>query len=212
LRIPTAPKRAARLLLDGEARPIDLGRCEDRTFATVAAFGFDAEVSQSMMDGQVPLSGTAGYLYATVRQLRAYRPPRVRVTGDFGELQQPVFLAATANTPFYGGGMRIVPAADPTDGLLDLCLIDGDVSAATVMAMLPRIFWGGHVRHPAVRQLRSSFVELEALDGPRIVHADGEHLTESPAVLRVEPAAVHVIQPTETGSKASYSGPAQLDR
>ena len=120
----------------------------------------------------------------------------VRVRGDFGVREQEVFLAATANTPFYGGGMRICPGADPADGSLDLCLVDGSVSPRAVLAMLPRIFRGGHVRSPAVRMLRSSWVELEPLDGgPMSLRADGEHLADAPSVLHVEPRALKVIQP-----------------
>ena len=44
LSIPRAPASAVRLLQDGTPTTMDLGRCGDRWFATVAAFGFDAVV------------------------------------------------------------------------------------------------------------------------------------------------------------------------
>ena len=196
LGVPTSPGPALRVLLRGRARPIDLGRCGPDWFATVAAFGFDAEVGEAAAEGAGPLSGTAGYLWTALRHLRRYRPSGVRLRGEFGELEQEVFLAATANTPCYGGGMRICPDADPADGRLDLCLIDGSISVREVLGMLPRVFRGGHVRSPAVRMLRSSWVEIEPLDGGSApLRADGERLAEAPAVMRAEPRALKVIQP-----------------
>ena len=196
LGVPTSPGPALRVLVDGRPRPIDLGRCGRRWFATVASFGFDAEVGEAAAEGLVPFSGTAGYLYAALRHLRRYRPPMVRLRGEFGVIEQEVFLAATANTPCYGGGMRICPGADPTDGRLDLCLVDGSISPRAVLALLPRVFRGGHVRSPAVRMLRSPWVEIEPLDGREMwLRADGEPLAQAPSVLRAEHRALEVIQP-----------------
>ena len=196
LGVPTSPEPALRLLADGRSRPIDLGRCGRRWFATVASFGFDAEVGEAVAAGRSPFPGTAGYLYAALRHLRTYRPPRVRLRGDFGVREQEVFLAAAANTACYGGGMRICPQADPADGRLDVCLVDGSISRGEVLAMLPRIFRGGHVRSPAVHMLRSSWVEIEPLDGgSATLRADGEHLAETPAVLRASHHALRVIRP-----------------
>ena len=196
LGIPASTEPALRVLLGGRSGPIDLGRCGRHWFATVAAFGFDAEVAEAAAAGLTPFTGTVGYLWEALRHLRRYRPPRVRLRGEFGALEQEVFLAATANTSCYGGGMRICPDADPTDGLLDLCLVDGGVSPRVVLAMLPRIFRGGHVRSPAVRMLRSSWVEIEPLDGRTMsLRADGEPMAAAPVVLRAERRVLEVIQP-----------------
>lgn len=207
LGIPVSPEPALRVLLEGRSRPIDLGLCGRRWFATVAAFGFDAEVNEAAAEGSPPFSGTAGYLYTALRHLVRYRAPRVRLRGEFGVIEQEVFLAATANTPCYGGGMRICPDADPTDGLLDLCLVDGSVSPRVVLTMLPRLFRGGHVRSPAVRMLRSSWVELEPLDGPGpSLRADGEHLAQTPAVLRAEERVLEVVQPASPQGRSRAGG------
>ena len=187
---------AMRVLLEGQPRPIDLGRCGDRLFATVASFGFDAEVGEEMAEGRSPLPGTAGYLYTALRRLRGYRPAPVCLRGEFGVREQEVFLLAMGNTPSYGGGLRICPEADPTDGRLDLCLVDGSISTREVLALVPRIFRGGHVGSAAVQMLRSSWVEIEALDGsPMALRADGERLCETPAVVRAEHHALRVIHP-----------------
>lgn len=204
LGIPRSVAGAIRLLHSHQPGVMDLGRCGNRWFATVAAFGFDAEVSQIMEQGDAPLPGTAGYLLASLRHLRTYVPPRVRLSGDFGETEQQVFLAAVANTPSYGGGLCIAPDASPDDGRFDVCIIDGGLSKATLLSLMPRIFWGGHVRHPAVQVLSSRQVRLEPLDGAHLLHADGEPLETTPTTLQIEARALRVIRPTVPAVVRTY--------
>ncbi len=206
LGIPRSPRGAVRLLHGGQPRATDLGRCGDRWFATVAAFGFDAEVSQIMEAGRAPLPGTAGYLLASLRHLRDFRPPRVRLTGEFGELDEEVFLTAVANTRSYGGGLRIAPDACHDDGRFDVCIIDGKLSRSTLLGLLPRVFGGGHVRHRSVQILRTRWIRIEPHDGgaQHLLHADGEPLATAPVTLRVEPQALRVIRPTAPAPAITY--------
>lgn len=222
LGIPRSPAAAVRLLCRERPRAMDLGKCGDRWFATVAAFGFDAEVSETMLQGRAPLPGAAGYVIESLRHLRKYQAPRIRLSGDFGDLEQEVFLTAIANTRSYGGGMRIAPSASPDDGCFDVCVIDGSLSKASLLGLLPRVFWGGHIQHPGVRMLRTRSIQLEAIRPEAIhpepismepvarthlLHADGEPLTElsdQPAIMRVETNALRVIRPTAPVPSHAY--------
>jgi diacylglycerol kinase (ATP) len=196
LGIPRRLDRALDVLLHGQIHKLDLGRVQNRLFCTVAAFGFDAEINHAVNSGQIPLSGTPGYIYAAFKHLSAYRPPRVCITGEFGEYRGEILLVASGNTHSYGGGMRIVPAADPQDGKLDIC-IAGKLSRCSILKLLPRVFSGGHINHPAVRCERTSWLKIET-DEPRMIYADGEHIGETPAILRSELGALAVVLPGAT--------------
>ena len=193
LLLPRKIDAAVHYLLNGQVSPIDLGQVGDRLFATVAAFGFDAEISERMASGQVPLSGTAGYLLETWRHTARYQAPRVRLRGDFGEIEQEVLQVSTANTRSYGGGMQIAPGADAADGLFDVVIID-NVPRWTILSVLPRLFTGQHIAHPAVRVERTARLEIHT-DSPRIMHADGEYLGETPLTLQTRPGALQVVLP-----------------
>lgn len=205
LGIPRGHDAAVRLLLRGHSQAIDLGRCGQRWFSTVAAFGFDAEVSQIMLSGAAPMGGTPGYLLASLRHLSHYRPSLVRLHGDFGTIEDPLFLVAVANTRSYGGGLQIAPGAVADDGLFDVCLVDGRLSRPTLLSLLPQVFWGGHVQHPGVRVERTAQVTIEPLEGQHLLHADGEILAPAPLVLNVAPAALRVIRPTATARTSAYA-------
>ena len=147
------------------------------------------------------LPGTAGYLWTALRHLFRFEPAKVAATGDFGRLEAEVLLVAAAVTRSYGGGMRIAPHADPADGRFDVVIV-GSVPRRTVVAMFPRLFRGGHTRHPAVRIERSSFLEIETAGGARPLYADGEPLGKTPVALRIEPGCLRAIVPrVSTGRK-----------
>ncbi|MYF73056.1 MAG: diacylglycerol kinase family lipid kinase, partial [Gemmatimonadetes bacterium] len=134
-------KDVVNTLVHGEDRAIDLGKTGGRFFTTVASLGFDTAVAQRARSRPSRLGGTASYCLAVLQTLFGYRSPLVRLRGDFGVFEGRVLLAATANAPFYGSGIKIAPDAIFDDGVLDLCIV-ADVSRWTVLRMFLRAYSG----------------------------------------------------------------------
>ena len=193
LDVPLQVEAAIDNLLHGEVRAIDLGRAGDRFFATIAAFGFDAEVNRRMDSVQGPLSGRPRYILEALRHLARYQPTRVRLCGDFGEIEQEVLLVSTANARNYGGNLCVAPDADLGDGLFDVVVVDA-VPRWAILSLMLRLFWQAHVRHPAVRVERTARLALHT-DAPHRVYADGDYLGQTPLVLEISPAALRVVVP-----------------
>ena len=191
--IPSAPDKAASVLLQGHVRPFDLGKVNDRYFATVVTLGFDSEVARLVYEGKVPFKGTAAYLWGLARMLRVYRGVVLRMTGDFGTIDQTVLLAATGNTSTYGGGIRIAPKASPADGALDICLVRM-MSASRILRVFPRVYWGGHLTHPDIFSYRTGSLSIET-ERPVVLFADGEPVGETPAEITAVPGAMRVACP-----------------
>lgn len=194
LGIPLDAAGMARVLTIGESRPIDLGRVNGRYFCTVATVGIDAEVTQYVDSARLPINGTPAYLFGAVRVLMRYRAPAVRLEGDFGRFEGRVFLASTANTSSYGGSIPIVPQADPTDGVLHLCIIRA-VSRWRALFLVPTVLRGRHERSPEVRIVatRRFRIDAEDADAPLVLWADGERLGATPATVEVVPGAIAVM-------------------
>ena len=193
LDVPLQAEAAIDNLLSGEVRAIDLGRAGDRFFATVAAFGFDAEVNRRMESAQGPLSGRIRYIWEALRHVVRYQPTRVRLCGDFGEIEQEVLQVSTANARNYGGDLRVAPDADLGDGLFDVVVVNA-VPRWAILSLMLRLFWQAHVRHPAVRIERTACLALHT-DAPHRVYADGDYLGQTPLVLEISPAALRVVVP-----------------
>jgi YegS/Rv2252/BmrU family lipid kinase len=184
---------ACAALLGGARRRVDLGRTESGVFLGVAGAGFDSQVARRAQQGTAFLSGAAAYVYAVIRTLAAFEPVTARVGYQDGHYEGPIMFAAVGNTGLYGGGMRIAPLASIEDGLLDLCLVK-EVSRATLLRMLPRVFSGGHLDHPQVFYVKTPWVEIDS-DESMEVFADGEFMQKVPVRIEVLPAALEIVVP-----------------
>lgn len=180
-------------LLRGTPRPFDLGRANGRYFCTVAALGVDAEVSSYVDAKKLPIRGTAAYLVGALAVLSRYQPHHMRIEGEFGIVERDLFMVSSANTPIYGGNMRIVPHADPADGFLDICLID-PVSRLKAFTLLPKVMSGKHVDLPNVHFLRSKRFTISA-DPPLQMWADGELIARTSVTLEAAHEALRVLTP-----------------
>ena len=91
----------------------------ERWYGAVLGAGFDAIVNERANRMRFP-RGRRRYDVATVAELVRLRPRAytMRLDGEVHEFD--AVLVAIGNTASYGGGHRICPAADPTDGLLDV--------------------------------------------------------------------------------------------
>jgi len=193
LGISKRPDAIAEALASGTPQPIDLGRVNGRYFCTVATVGIDAEVTSFVDSMRTPLTGTIAYLYGALRVLARYQPRTLRITGDFGVIEQPVFVASSANTSSYGGAIPIAPDAVPTDGQLDLCVIR-HVSRLRALSLIPTVLAGRHGSLPETRFVRAQRLEVDA-DEPVQLWADGESIASTPATIEAAPGAVQVMLP-----------------
>ncbi len=180
-------------LLSGHTRRVDVGRINNRYYCTIAATGFDAAVSRYVNDTKLPLAGTMAYIVGTLRVLLTFKPVAVRLKYDETVIEEELFLVATANTPSYGGKMRIAPTADVADGLLDVCIVS-KMSRLSGLGLLRAVLRGRHTKLPGVRFVRTAAIEIETADR-REVWADGEFITDTPVKIEAVPQALEVVIP-----------------
>lgn len=194
--ITANPVDIASVLTTGVIRSVDLGRIGERYFCTVAAMGFDAAVSRYVDRSKVPLRGTLAYIYGTFRVLLEYETPILKLSGDFGDYEGPVFLAASANTACYGGAMKIAPDADAFDGRIDICLVT-DIAKWRVLRLMPQVMSGDHTRRSEVRLWRTRVMTASAIDGGSDLElwADGEPIARLPATIECVPNAIKIMLP-----------------
>ncbi|MFW0789952.1 YegS/Rv2252/BmrU family lipid kinase [Gordonia sp. CPCC 205333] len=192
---------AVSVIVGGRTTRIDLGRVTlgdgvTTTFVTVAATGFDAEVTARAVSMVWP-RGQARYTLAALRELVGLKSRRYRIVVD-GELEvdADVVFAAVGNTRSYGGGMLITPGASLTDGELDVTLASYQrrFGRITVARIFPRVFKGTHVEHPLVRTLRGAKIEIDS-EPTALVSVDGDVIGSLPATLEALPSSVLVFTP-----------------
>jgi diacylglycerol kinase (ATP) len=192
-----AAESVARALHAGGYRTVDAVSVEHAGgtgwFASILASGVDALINERANAWCWP-RGPARYTLAALRELAVVRGLPVRVTLDGVVHELDALLVAVANTRCYGGGIRMAPDADPTDGLLDVVVVDR-LSPLAALQLFPRARRGRHLGLPEVTVHRVRRVTLELLgDGPRPrAYADGEPLGDAPVTCDVVPGALRVL-------------------
>ncbi len=181
----------------GPGRLIDAGALGDRLFFNVAGVGFDGHIAACFDRDVSGRRGLVGYARIVCRELARYQPTVYRVRTDHFTFGGPALLVTIANSPQFGNGARIAPAARIDDGRLNLVILRETSRARTVLA-LPRLFVGGLDRLPEVSTEVVEEVSIESAD-PLIAHVDGEPFS-SGAVLhaRVHPAALRIASEVRT--------------
>jgi YegS/Rv2252/BmrU family lipid kinase len=191
LGIPTEPEPALEVVLAGHSRVIDVGEANGRRFLGIASAGFDSDANRIANESR--LRGNLVYAYAALRALVAWKPARFTIAIDEQRTRIEGYSVVVANNSAYGGGMYVAPDAALDDGEFDVVTIE-KVGKLRFVSNLPKVFKGAHVHNDEVRVVRASRLTLSA-SRPFAVYADGEHLTDLPADLRVIPRALRVLVP-----------------
>jgi len=192
LGIPDDPVGAVEVLAAGETRRIDVGEANGKRFLGIVSVGFDSEANRVANETSF-MRGNLVYAYAAVRTLLAWKPGRFTIRVDEERYRFTGYSVSVANSRAFGGGMYIAPDAELDDGEFDVVTI-GEGSKLRFVGNLPKVFKGTHVEEDQVRVFRAPHLELTA-SRPFPVYADGEHLTELPASLRILPRALNVLAP-----------------
>ncbi|MFC8761715.1 diacylglycerol kinase family protein [Streptomyces sp. NPDC057193] len=195
LELPTEPDRLARLLLDGEPRPVDTievtSAAHDRTVVLGSVYaGVDALANRYANRARL-LRGAASYYVGTLRAVTTWRPTRYRVTVDGREHAYTGYTVVAANSGYYGSARHIAPDARVDDGLLDIVMIH-DAPRLLFFSLMRELETGGHVRRPQVHVVQGREVHIEA-DRPVPYGADGEVEAALPLTARVLPGALQVL-------------------
>jgi diacylglycerol kinase (ATP) len=170
-------------------------------FSCAAGVGLDGEIARRANALPRWLRGHGGYALSLPGALLQFRPFGLKLsTCDqegapefFPRSEQPVVAAVFANTPVYGGGMRIAPRAKMDDGRLDVCVIR-DISKLKLLGVFPSVYYGRHVGIREVEYFSAACARVET-ERPLDVYADGERVGCTPVEIGVAAGTLHVVVP-----------------
>jgi len=182
-------------------RTIDLGViCElasgqtpvPHYFCCVAGVGIDGNIAARANRLPSWFRARGGYALCAPREFVRFAPLPMRVSVNGGSGQsRPTILAAVANAPVFGGGMKIAPRAKLDDGKLDLCMVRA-MNVLKLFCLFPTVYFGKHLGFEEVEYSQTDSVRIET-EYPFDVYADGEYVCKTPVSFTVASAALQVI-------------------
>ncbi len=117
----------------------------------------------------------------------------MRVSVDGETRSGKMIDTMVANGRYLGGGMMMLPEAEPDDGFFDVLLI-GDVTKRDLLVTLPKSYRGKHFPHPRLEVLRGRVVTVDA-EEPLPIELDGEQPGTTPARFEVVSKGLRVRVP-----------------
>ena len=215
--IPSDPVEALKVLLrlsKREGQWIDIGKIamgnqQEHFFINNMGAGFDALISHEVNQSQMKVLlnklslGRLVYVYFLIKKLVTYKFTSIDLSIDGNKhIFEQTWFVTVSNQPFYGGGMKIAPRAEPDDGLFDITVVQ-QLSRLKLLLVFISVFWGKHVHFKEVKTFTGTEISIQS-DSPIYVHADGEQIGFTPLNIHLQPKALQVI------TRRSYKGDADL--
>ncbi|MCG9479311.1 MAG: diacylglycerol kinase family lipid kinase [Actinomycetia bacterium] len=196
--IPHNIEECCRIIKKGNTTRIDLGLINNQYYYMgVAGSGFDSEVTDLANNTRLPFKGPFKYTYAVYNILITFRSREFKLAYNSQQRALHSMMIAVANLPSYGGGMKVAPDTDPTDGKLDVCIIKR-MSKIHFIKVFPTVFEGKHIYDPFVEMLQTGNIKIDCPRYRFSVFADGEYICKLPAEFDLVPGALNLIVPPST--------------
>ena len=96
------------------------------------------------------------------------------------------------NSINVGKGMRMAPKAKLDDGLMDIIVVDSNISRIRLLSVLPKLFKGTHIGEPEVQYYQSSKFSLIPDNDDSLI-IDGEMIGKTPIVAEIIPNSIEIF-------------------
>lgn len=202
--LPKDPEAALNAIITG-IQPVraDMGLIrhtgeKETYFINNMGAGFDAQIAKKVNSSKVKgllnrLSlGKFVYVLFLIRELFTYKCSKLEVEIDGKKhFFDSAWFITVSNQPFYGGGMKISPNANPFDGILNLTVVH-NISRVKLLFVFTSVFNGKHIALNEVAVFQGKEISIRSSQ-PIPAHADGEFLGFTPMTVSVCRNALPVL-------------------
>jgi YegS/Rv2252/BmrU family lipid kinase len=208
--LPCEADRLVSAIANATPRAIDAGKVtyirEDGTtgtrhFVNIGSLGVSGPTSRAVnaVKHRGKASGKLMFQYHTIRELLRYKFQDVMISLDGAEpFEARIAVVVVANAPWFGGGMKIAPQADMTDGQFDV-LVFRAASKLKLLLDMNQVYSGTHLQNPLVSLHRARSVEVRPSGNlpvnAALVDVDGESPGCIPARYEILPGALKLRLP-----------------
>jgi diacylglycerol kinase (ATP) len=170
--IPADADHAMDVILQRKAVRFDTASLNGRRFLNVSTGGVGAEATAETPPEAKETLGAFAYAISGMRKFADFRPYHARFVGDGFTYDGDFLMFAVGLTRSTGGGTMVTPMASATDGLLDLCIVEG-MSRSDFARTVLKVKRGEHVGEEGVHYVQLKSVTIDGSDSIA-VNVDGE--------------------------------------
>lgn len=183
-------------LIDGEVRPLDVMKCNDRYCLNICSVGIDARIgTQVHKYSRIPvIGGATGYVTSAAVNLFKGVKEKLRITAGGRLYYGDINLVCACNGSYYGGGFNPVPEARPDDGIIDFLIVKG-VSRLGFVSLIGKYAKGQYAQlSKYITHVRADSMDIDSED-EIVVNVDGEAIYGKHIHIGLIPDGVNFIFP-----------------
>jgi len=199
--IPADIDHAMDVILRRKPVCIDTASLNGRRFLNVSTGGVGAEATAETPVEAKETLGPVAYAITGVRKFAEFEPYRASFRGPGFSYEGEFLMFAVGLTRASGGGTLVTPNASITDGLLDVCIIEG-MGRADFARLLLKIKRGEHLGEPGVHYAQLPWLTIES-EAELSVNVDGESSGARRLDYKSRPADMMVYATRLPGSEDS---------
>lgn len=192
-------KQAAGNLAGRKTKKIDIGKVKFRNhrgertvryFINIADFGVGGEIVHKVNRTTKIFGGFISFLYSTLVVSLKYKNKEVKIKIDEEEFSRKIKNVAIANGIAFGGGMKIAPQANLSDGLFEIVIL-GNLSFLEGARIIKNMYRGEKILHPKVEYYQSKTLSAESKEKV-LLDIDGEQPGILPLAIEIIPASLNL--------------------
>lgn len=153
----------------------DLIKINDRHFINVACFGIDADVANKK--GEVTsklIPKSQRYNASLLKTFSQYKCRNLEIEINGEKLSGEYTTVAVCNGVYYGNGYKISPNSNPTNGLLDVYVVD-KVNKLRMVNLILKMKEGNHLNEKEVHHYQTNKMVIKSPTS-FVANIDGEEL------------------------------------
>lgn len=181
---------------DPDEAIFDLIRCNERFCLNICSVGLDARIGTDIARyKRLPLlNGFRAYAVSTVVNVLRGIAARYAIELNGEAIDGEKTMICVCNGRYYGGGFNPVPDADPSDGRLDILIVE-KVSRLRVAQVVGKYKNGCYAQFPdIIRRYAANRIRIRS-EKPACINLDGELLTSDTIDIRVAQEKIRFFFP-----------------
>ncbi len=199
LGIPLNHQKALEVIKENNIKKIDYGIANDNIFFCTCGVGFDAQVSEKVLNQSS--RGKLMYAKSMISVFSNFEPEKYKVTADGEVFEDKAFLVTCANASQYGNDSFIAPLADIQDGKMNIAILK-PLSVLRVTQTAIQLMSKNIRNNSKLVEMITSEALIER-EREGVMHLDGNAIqTGKNITVKIVPKGLNVLVPkdvTKTG-------------
>tara|TARA_B100000029_G_scaffold479093_1_gene525785 strand:- start:71 stop:958 length:888 start_codon:yes stop_codon:yes gene_type:complete len=185
--------KAFNILMRGKTKKIDIVKLniENKISYSFNILGWGLVTDINILSEKLRFLGSARYTLASIYYIFKRKKRNATIIIDGVEYKREYLFIMCLNTIHTGKGMKAAPNAVLDDGLIDLILLQSDISTLDLIFLLPKIFTGEHIHSYYVKYIQAKKIEIIP-EKNEILNIDGENKLKTPVLANIIPQTLSI--------------------